>query len=143
MTSIEENLCKLISFKTDGNKDEIAKSVSHIVDILDKNDLVYEVVKNSDGKENIVALIGGNDFKNLKDAILLSGHLDVVRGEDNLFNPIFDKGYVIGRGAVDMKSFIAIILSSIKELKEIGKPIVLAITSDEKTKVLGVKKNFS
>lgn len=140
MTSIEENLCKLISFRTDGNKDEIAKLVSYMVDILEMNDLVYEVIKNDDGKENIVALIGGSDFKNLKDAILLSGHLDVVRGEDKLFNPIFDKGYVVGRGAVDMKSFIAIVLSSIKELKEIGKPIVLAITSDEETKVLGVKK---
>ena len=51
MTSIEENLCKLISFRTDGNKDEIAKLVSYMVDILEMNDLVYEVIKNDDGKE--------------------------------------------------------------------------------------------
>ena len=139
MSNIEEKLCKLISFKTDDNKNEIAKIVSYIANIFDRHNVVYEVIKNNDGRENIVALVGGKSFRNLDDAILLSGHLDVVGAIDEMFEPKVQNGKVFGRGAVDMKGFIAVVLSSIDELKQLNRPIVLAFSSDEETSVNGVK----
>ncbi len=129
----------LIKFKTDKNIEEIHQCICYIANILDEHQCVYEIIRNDDGKENIVALIGRNDFYRLENAILLSGHLDVVGASDEMFVPSLKNGRVFGRGTVDMKSFIAVVLSSIVELKKINKPIVLAISSDEETDVKGVK----
>lgn len=45
-----------------------------------------------------------------------------------------------GLGTIDMKSYFACILNCAKELKRFNTPIIVAITSDEETSLLGVEK---
>lgn len=74
--------------------------------------------------------------------ILLHGHLDVVRAQDKKqFIPSIKDQRLYGRGALDMKSGVAVLISVFKGLaKELPYPIGLSLTTDEETKSLGAKQ---
>ena len=66
--------------------------------------------------------------------VLLLGHLDVVPAPPALFTPREEHGQLIGRGACDMKSEVAVMLDCLRELVASATTppdIALAITSDE------------
>ena len=74
--------------------------------------------------------------------LVISGHMDVVEAkrEDwprDPFVPVIENGYLIGRGASDMKLDNALVLASIGELKRQSfKPkrtIIIAFSGDEET----------
>jgi len=74
--------------------------------------------------------------------ILLLGHMDVVvaRREDwqrDPFTPVVENGYVYGRGALDNKGDVAMIVAAVAGLRREGwKPardIVIAFSGDEET----------
>ena len=80
-----------------------------------------------------------------------AGHLDVVPPGDlndwtvNPFKPVIKKGYLIGRGANDMKSsiaaFVAAVVNFTKVNKKFGGSISLLITGDEEgIAISGTKK---
>lgn len=49
-------------------------------------------------------------------------------------------GVLYGRGVVDMKYFIAEVLSVLDDLKHVGYPVFLLFSSDEETTVEGIRK---
>lgn len=95
-------------------------------------------------RENL--LVGLNcKLNNVSNCIVLSGHVDTVFPSDIKLNPYgFDPtipgivdGKLYGLGAIDMKSFWAVVLNNFEKLKQLSTPIVLAITGDEETSIQG------
>ncbi len=92
-------------------------------------------------RANIFATIGPE----IDGGVVLNGHTDVVpvEGQDWATNPfiltrIGDQLY--GRGSVDMKGFLACVLTSVPTFKaaELKKPIHIAFSYDEETGGLGM-----
>lgn len=103
------------------------------------------VIKNTVNQRESL-LVGVNcKLHNVKEAIVLSGHIDTVcpptnsgyEREETLYKIVGDKFY--GLGSIDMKSFWAVILNNAHALAKISVPIVLAITCDEETSIQGVE----
>ena len=103
-----------------------------------KSELVYNDTKN---KANLFATIGSNSTG----GIVLSGHTDVVpvsnqKWDTDPFQLIEKDQKLYGRGASDMKSFIALVLSRVPKIieKKLSKPIHLAFSYDEEIGCVGV-----
>lgn len=131
------NLEKLVNIRSDENcdlilekiKEELESSVSE-VKILNKTSKI---------------LLAGINTK-LKDIepIVLSGHIDTVKANESLYktNPykltIID-GKAYGLGPIDMKSFTAVVLDNLREIKQMKTPIILALTTDEETELNSIE----
>eukprot|EP01037_Dinobryon_pediforme_P009343 gene9343-9424_t len=93
-------------------------------------------------KTNLHAIIGPQ----VPGGIALSGHVDTVPvdGQDWSFDP-FDltakDGRLYGRGACDMKGFVAACLAAVPDLvaMELARPVHLFITFDEETTMEGAR----
>jgi acetylornithine deacetylase len=101
--------------------------------------LVYDA---QGAKANLYATLGPQD----RPGIMLSGHTDVVPidGQDWSSDPFTlteRDGRLYGRGASDMKSFIALVLVLVPELlaRRLATPIHLAFSYDEEVGCAGVK----
>lgn len=91
-------------------------------------------------KANLYAVIGPN----VAGGVVLSGHTDVVpvAGQDWASDPFriaVRDGKIYGRGAADMKSFIAVALALVPEMRaaRLKRPVVLALSYDEEIGLLG------
>lgn len=139
MNEILGILDNLISVQSDTH-DKIKNISDYICDILDKQNVVYKRIKHTENQaESIIAAINANDLRDINSGILLSGHMDTVSGDAEQFLPTHTDGKIYGRGAVDMKYFIAVVLALIPEFKKQNFPIVLTLTGDEETDVTGIK----
>ena len=94
----------------------------------------------SDTKQNIVVQIGPQG----PDSLGLSGHMDVVpvEGQDWHMNPfagIVNDGAVWGRGACDMKAFLATVCSILKRfpVNDMRRGLMLMWTHDEEVGCVG------
>ncbi len=66
--------------------------------------------------------------------IVLHGHLDVVPGHAEQFEPRVEGDRILGRGAYDMKGALAAMMGALEELRnEEGVRVVLAIVPDEES----------
>jgi succinyl-diaminopimelate desuccinylase len=76
-----------------------------------------------------------------KKRIILNGHVDVVKGKPEQYNPYIEGGRLYGRGANDMKAALASFMVLVSELK--GRPlpckVQLQIVPDEETGGSGSK----
>lgn len=75
---------------------------------------------------------------------MLAGHIDTVSADlekyqTNPYELVIKDGKGYGLGSIDMKSFTAIILDQIEEIKKLSIPVVLALTTDEETRLLCIK----
>ena len=133
-------LIELINIPSYGVIDNNHKIINYLKDIFKELD----VVENTDTNGNTHLLVGVNcKLNDLDHAILLSGHIDTVKESDGHHpNAKVDGDCIEGLGSSDMKAFFAVILSLIDELKCFERPIVLSITSDEETELMGVRKNI-
>ena len=93
-------------------------------------------------RANLYATIGPDD----SGGIMLSGHTDVVPvvGQDWSSDPFrlkHTEGRVVGRGACDMKGFIASVLAVVPQMveKPLQTPIHLAFSYDEEIGCVGVR----
>ncbi len=96
------------------------------------------ILEKAPGRSNVVARIAGTDPS--ADALLVHGHLDVVPAEaadwsaDPFSGEVRD-GVVWGRGALDMKSMDAMVLSAVRAWARAGvrprRDVVVAFTADE------------
>ncbi len=135
-----EILEKLVSFKT-VSKDSNLELIEFVEEYFKSYGLEsYRVYDKTREKAAIYTHIGPKN----KGGIILSGHSDVVpvEGQDWETDPFKltkkeDKFY--GRGACDMKGFIACALSAVPEMLEADllKPIQIAISYDEEVGCLG------
>jgi acetylornithine deacetylase/succinyl-diaminopimelate desuccinylase-like protein len=88
-------------------------------------------------KQNLVVRLGGSGAHK---PVLLLGHLDVVEApaEDwstDPFRLVEKDGYFYGRGTLDMKNGVAIMVTTLLDMKREGyrpaRDIILALTADE------------
>jgi acetylornithine deacetylase len=101
------------------------------------------VLDESGSKANLHACVGPAD----RPGIMLSGHTDVVpvAGQDWSTDPfvgIERNGSIYGRGACDMKGFIACALSAMIDAarRPLQKPLHLALSYDEEIGCIGVRR---
>lgn len=135
-----ELLAKLIGIDTTSHKSNRVL-IDFIRDYLDDFGVKSEVLTTDDGnKACLFATIGPSS----KSGIVLAGHTDVVpvEGQDwtsDPFKAINRDNKIYGRGACDMKAFIACALSLIPELSkfDLKRPVHLAFTHDEETTMAG------
>lgn len=111
-------------------------AAERVAELLDEVGIDSEVVESERGRASVLARWGGTEG----DPILLHGHLDVVPAQaaDWQVHPFSGEvrdDYVWGRGAVDMKDFDAILLSTIRARARAGvmpkRPLLLCFTADE------------
>ncbi len=100
-----------------------------------------ETVEMVDKNGNTHLLVGVNQpLHNLNNAIVLSGHIDTVRETDNHVCNVSVEGNTLkGLGISDMKAFIATIIANLDYLKQLDIPVVISLTSDEETNLLGIE----
>lgn len=103
------------------------------------------IIKNDDCEKNNMLIGLNTKLKNVKDAIVLSGHIDTVTANEceyktNPYDGVIVNDKIYGLGSIDMKSFFASILANIKNLKKLPYPIIIAVTCDEETSFYGVEK---
>ncbi|MBO7243788.1 MAG: M20/M25/M40 family metallo-hydrolase [Alphaproteobacteria bacterium] len=138
-------LSDLIEIRTDNPSNGNNDIIQYIISYFEKEKISCVRIKNPNKNLfNLVAGININNFQDITNGILLSCHLDTVPASENEWKENPFKAQIIndclfGRGSVDMKQSIAILLSILKELKNIKMPIFLCFTSDEETSCQGIK----
>ncbi|MFL6156677.1 MAG: M20/M25/M40 family metallo-hydrolase [Marmoricola sp.] len=112
------------------------KAAEHVAALLDEVGIDVELYESEPGRTSVVGRWGGQRGE----PVLLHGHLDVVPAEASdwavhPFSGEVTEGMVWGRGAVDMKDFDAMLLSSVRARARAGvvpdRPLVLCFTADE------------
>ena len=92
-----------------------------------KNVIFKEFNKN--GVKSI--LFGFNNI--LKPGVILCGHIDVVDAKDPQFVSKIASGKLFGRGAIDMKGSVAVLLKLIKDYQKDEKSLSVLLSSDEES----------
>ena len=141
ISSIYQNptglLQRLIQFDTTNPPGNEAESISFISDLLTEAGIEPMVLAKTPERPNLVARLSG---RGNAPPLLLYGHVDVVTTEDQQWrHPPFEgkliDGFVWGRGALDMKGGVAMMLAAFFRAKaeglELPGDVVLAIVSDE------------
>ena len=128
-------LQELIRFDTTNPPGNEEACVSHIEALLREHGIESERYERTPGRPNLVARHAG---ANGGPPLLLYGHVDVVTTAGQHWSrPPFAgeiaDGYVWGRGALDMKSGVAMCVASFVAAHEAGSatPLALLVLSDE------------
>jgi acetylornithine deacetylase len=115
--------------------------VSWIEDYLARHQVSSRRIPDRSGKKaSVLATIGPRD----RSGVVLSAHTDVVPVEgQNWTSPPFTAtlrdGRIIGRGATDMKGFVACVLAHVPHFKAsaTATPVHIALSYDEEVGCLG------
>jgi succinyl-diaminopimelate desuccinylase len=96
---------------------------------LEAQCLKVEILENNGYKMLLITIGSGEN------TIILNGHVDVVPGKEELFQPVIKENKLFGRGTADMKAGVVAFMWAIAELKDqaLSKKIQLQIVSDEET----------
>jgi len=134
-----ENLQKLVAIKSDEKGDEI---INYLKNTLEGSVKELKILENMKTKNKSI-IIGINTYLFECQPIVLSGHLDTVSPDVEKYDTdpykLVKKGdNYYGLGSIDMKSFTAIILDRLEELKALPFPVIACLTTDEETDVFCV-----
>lgn len=137
-------LKKLIGINTVSSNSNVPL-IDEIKGWFELHDINYQIIPGAAAdKVNLLAIIPAHNG-NTSGGLLLSAHTDVVpvtgqSWDTDPFLPIEQDGKIYGRGACDMKGFLAVLLALTPEFKKISllKPIYLAFTFDEEVGCIGV-----
>jgi len=132
----------LIAFPT-VSRDSNLGLVDYVSRLLSEHGIASQLIKSEDGhKANLFATVGPQD----RPGIMLSGHTDVVPvdGQDWTVPPFemtARDGKLFGRGAADMKGFVACALAAAIKAPErkLETPLHLAFSYDEEIGCIGVR----
>ncbi len=121
----------------DGKGDE--KDVAeYVVKQLAEVGIESKIYESAPGRCNVIARIKGSNSN--RPGLVVHGHLDVVPANAadwsvDPFSAEMKDGYIWGRGAVDMKNMVAMILATVRSWARSGyvpeRDIVLAFFADE------------
>jgi acetylornithine deacetylase len=136
-------LRRLVGFDTTSRKSNL-ELIDFVRDWLDRHRIESQLVFDDTGrKANLYATIGPPEVG----GIMLSGHTDVVPidGQDWHTDPFLltaREGKLFGRGAADMKSFIAVALAHLpgSASRPLRTPIHIALSYDEEVGCRGVRR---
>lgn len=138
-----EILSRLISFDTTSRNSNLG-----LIDYVDEylagfGIQSHRVPDDTGEKANLFATIGPANVP----GVVLSGHTDVVPvdGQHWLADPFTARimdGRIIGRGAADMKGFIAAVLAKVPAMLDarLQRPFIIALSHDEEIGCVGVRK---
>ncbi|MEZ5774827.1 MAG: acetylornithine deacetylase [Hyphomicrobiaceae bacterium] len=137
-----ELLARLVSFDTTSAKSNIPL-IEFVKDFLAEHGIESQLVPTPDGlKASLFATIGPSSTG----GIALSGHTDVVpvTGQSWTSDPfklVERDGKLYGRGACDMKGFLACVLAMVPDLKarKLKTPVHIAFSYDEEVGCTGVR----
>lgn len=133
---------KLIAFPTVSRQSNL-DLVGYVAGLLDAHGIASRIIHSEDGqKANLFATVGPDDAP----GVMLSGHTDVVPvdGQDWTVPP-FEMterdGRLYGRGATDMKGFVATALAAMIKASgmKLLTPLHLALSYDEEIGCIGVR----
>ncbi len=119
----------LIKFKTVfGNNSAFADCTKFIKNYFQDTDLIIRETESNENKNLIILTKETN-----KPQVFLAGHIDVVDGNIDQFEPYIKDGKLFGRGACDMKSGVAVLMQLMRyfSMREDKPSIGLMITTDE------------
>lgn len=117
---------QLISYKTTHDRqDEIHAICSFVCDFFRHTSLQVTMLEHN-GFPSVVVTKGTKTPK-----VFLSGHLDVVPGSNDQFEPKMQGDRLYGRGALDMKSGNAVMMHLMRDLAQTSHDVGLMLTSDE------------
>ncbi|MCU0599492.1 MAG: M20/M25/M40 family metallo-hydrolase [Desulfobacterales bacterium] len=134
-----ELLQELLRFDTSNPPGNEAECISYINGLLTNAGIQTILLEKTPGRPNLVARLAG---KGNAAPLLLYGHVDVVTTQNQKwlhppFSGIIADGCVWGRGALDMKGGVAMMLSAFLRAKsenlKLPGDVVLNILSDEET----------
>ena len=93
---------------------------------------IITTVLNHDEKLMLVAEIGAGD-----ECMIWNGHVDIVPGSPEQFEPFLEGDFLYGRGTADMKAGVAAMMQAFYELskepEKLTKKVQLHIVTDEET----------
>jgi carboxypeptidase PM20D1 len=135
-------LKKGIAFRTVVPGDQVPRYAEYLKGVLVEAGFKPEEVKIEPvaGSAILVARYAGTDPK--KKPIVVIDHMDVVEAKPadwtrDPFTPVVENGYVYGRGSLDDKFDVSMVVTVLSKLKREGwKPdrdVVLALSGDEET----------
>lgn len=113
-------------------------AAEYVAAVLAGAGIESQLLERAAGRTNVVARVPGSDSQ--RAALLVHAHLDVVPADPAQWRiPPFSgevhDGMVWGRGAIDMKGTVAMVLAAVVGLQAGGRPprrdLVLAFTADE------------
>ncbi len=139
----EQLLGRLISYDTTSTTSNL-ELIDFVRNYLDNFSIQSKLVYNDDKScANLYATIGPDDVA----GVMLSGHTDVVptSGQNWHSDPYqikADDEAFYGRGACDMKGFLACVLAGVPHMssEKLSTPLHLAFSYDEEIGCVGVKK---
>lgn len=139
--SSRDMLEKLVSFPTI-SRDSNLELIDFVEAYLDDHGIASRRVYNAEGnKASLYAQVGPD----VAGGVVLSGHTDVVPVDGQAWSSdpfaLTEKdGKLFGRGACDMKGFLATCLALVPDMKTAGlkRPVQLALSYDEEVGCLGV-----
>ncbi len=140
-TGLRRIFADLIAFDTVSAKPNIALMI-YVRDLLASKGITATLIPDpSGGKANLYATVGPPDIP----GVMLSGHTDVVPVEGQTWTkPPFSltesDGRFYGRGAADMKGFVACAIFAMLEAvdRPLKMPLHLALSYDEEVGCMGV-----
>lgn len=136
-------LARLVAFDTTSTRSNL-ELIDFVRNLLDDHGIGSQLVHNDDQTcANLYATIGPGEVG----GIMLSGHTDVVptAGQNWNSDPYrlkTDDSLLYGRGACDMKGFIACVLAGLPQMAaaELKTPIHLAFSYDEEIGCVGARR---
>jgi acetylornithine deacetylase len=142
VTRTKAILADLIAFPTVSSDSNLAM-MDYIANLLEDSGAKVELLRHAtESKANLFATIGPDR----EGGVILSGHSDVVPVADQVwrydpFQMTEVDGRLYGRGACDMKGFIAACVAMAPDYaaRSLSRPIHLAFTYDEEVGCLGAR----
>ena len=140
----QDLLRTLIGFPTVSADSNLAL-IRHVQGLLEAADIACRLVLDESGcKANLYASVGPVDVP----GVLLSGHTDVVPVEGQAwtlppFAGTLQDGRIYGRGACDMKGFVACAVVALLDAargEPLKRPLQLALSHDEEIGCVGVRR---
>jgi acetylornithine deacetylase len=140
--SAKEMLAKLVGFDTTSEETNLPL-IAFVKHYLAQYGIESHLVPSDDGhKAGLFATIGPKDAS----GVGLSGHTDVVPITDQCWNTdpftlVEKDGRLYGRGAADMKSYLACVLAAVPEFqrRRLTVPIHIILSYDEEVGCIGVR----
>jgi acetylornithine deacetylase len=136
-------LDRLIAFDTTSSRSN-RELIDWVAEYLKGYGVTSTLTSAGDGKANLFATIGQQPDRPERGGVILSGHTDVVpvAGQEWRTDPFRlteADGRLYGRGAADMKGFIALVLALVPEAarRDLAVPLHLAFSHDEEVGCLG------
>jgi acetylornithine deacetylase len=141
--AVHELLKALVAFDTTSAKSNL-KLIEYVRTYLESHGVASTLIPSEDGaKASLFATIGPADGKS---GIGLSGHSDCVPVEGQTwasdpFTLTARDGKLYGRGACDMKGFLACVLASVPLFKsrQLKEPVHIIVSYDEEVGCTGVR----